>query len=407
MLPSIRPALTTLRLITMISLAAIVPIAALSVVVFWDDLENLVWPVRYGYTLEIAVEVDGKPFRGSASYECAFLGLSDRGNFPVYNVEGEALALNLGNGRVLIAPIIASGYCDLERADLWNWDKKSGRSGARHAAWKAIEETRKLDADSTGWVGGLFVLDNPDAPRTLQFVDWRVPEFALGATARLQKFEVKATRSRASTGLSKRVPWIEGKPPRQIRLENRWFRWHVQSIDYAEYAAEITGRGLPLSTDHALARFEDVTDLRGPAGTGTVHTRWSRLPTRAQTIHTRLSDDLTKVEIGVNPIPYQPKLGFNTFAKAYRVSVIPWAEPERQPASQTIVRTWDPQFCIDNKVCFHLTRAWYGRGYHVSLNHRINISGTRYVLDSVSKRLYVIRLEELSLDLARGRSPHE
>src|SRR5262245_22481152 len=159
------------------------------------------------------VEVDGKAYKGSANYECTFLGFANDGTSTIYDVKGEALVVSLDSGRALVAPILGDGFCNLDRSDPWNWNKEFGKLSARFAVKAAISENRKVALDSIFRPGILIVLDNRENPKTFQFLDWRVPEVALKAPAHLKELSVTATRGSATTGIRQRLPWLAEKTP--------------------------------------------------------------------------------------------------------------------------------------------------------------------------------------------------
>jgi len=249
-----------------------------------------------------------------------------------------------------------------------------------------------------------------DEPTTLQYVPMLAPEIALGEGAQVIRFERTAIPAAAPTGgLRERLPWIKGKTPRQIRLKNRWVHWFIESFDYADGVSDIEGRGVPLASQPA-DRYEDVTrffttseEINSPRAE--IHQRAARAGRRARVLQTRTSSDLTGVTIVDTAAPYQVRGGF-TLQISHRLSAIPWAEPERKNEHSKNVRTWDPQFCITDAGCFRLTRAFYGQGYHVSLDHRLfKVSGTRHVLDRETKKVFGIRLDSITnFDLVRDYS---
>jgi len=377
------------------------------IAMIWQDVTRWFVPVKYGYRLSIEVEAGGKRYAASAAYRCEYRGESDRTSEHFYALEGEALAIKLDTGRVLLAPLIYDNGCALDRDPLWNWDKFGGRLGARDAVHRAILARSIHDILADGRLRLLYVLDRADEPTTLQFVPLLAPEVALGEGAQVIRFERTAIPAAAPTGgLGERLPWIKGKTPRQIRLENRWVHWIVQSFDYADAATEIEGQGVPLASQPA-DRYEDVTRFFMTSETTSppraeIEERRRRVAYRTRTLQYSTSTDLRRVVIADTATPYQARGGI-TLETSHRLSVVPWAEPERQNEYSKSVRSWDPQFCIAGGGCFRLTRAFYGRGYHVSLDHRLSkISGTRYVLDRETKNVFGIRLDSVThLDLVR------
>jgi hypothetical protein len=377
------------------------------VAMIWQDVTRWLVPVKYGYRLSIEVEAGGRRYAASATYRCEYRGESDRTSEHFYTLEGEALAIKLDNDRVLLAPLIYDNGCGLDRDPLWNWDKSGGRFGARDAVNRAILAQSTHDILADGRLRLLYALDRADEPTTLQYVPMLAPEIALGEGAQVIRFERTAIPAGTPAGgLSERLPWIKGKTPRQIRLENRWVHWHIESFDYADGVSEIEGRGVPLASQPA-DRYEDVTrffttseEINSPRAE--IQQRAARGGRRARVVQTRTSSDLTGVAIVDTAAPYRVRGGL-TLQISHRLSVIPWAEPERKNEHSKSVRTWDPQFCITGAGCFRLTRAFYGQGYHVSLDHRLSmISGKRYVLDRETKKVFGIRLDSVTnFDLVR------
>jgi hypothetical protein len=247
----------------------------------------------------------------------------------------------------------------------------------------------------------LYVLDRADEPTTLQYVPMLAPEIALGEGAQVTRFERTAIPAETPTGrLSERLPRIKGKTPRQIRLENRWVHWFIESFDYADGVSEIEGRGVPLASQPA-DRYEDVTQFFMTSETtnaprAEIEERRRRVAYRTRILQSSTSTDLTRVAIADTATPYQVRGGF-TLEISNRLSAVPWVEPERQNEYSKSVRTWDPKFCIAGGGCFRLTRTFYGQGYHVSLDHRLfKVSGTRYVLDRETKKVFGIRLDSVT-----------
>jgi hypothetical protein len=378
--------------------------------IFWQDLTRWLLPVKYGYKLSVEVEAGGKRYAASATYRCEYRGESDRTSEHFYSVEGEALAIKLDDGRVLLAPLISDIGCALDRDRSWNWDKLGGRLGALDAVNRAILARSTHDILADGRLRLLYVLDRADEPTTLQYVPMPAPEIALGEGAQVTRFERTAIPAATATGgLSEHLPWIKGKTPRQIRLENRWVHWFVQSFDYADGASEIEGQGVPLASQPA-DRYEDVTRFFMTGETTSspraeIEERRRRVASRTRILQHSTSTDLRRIAIADTAAPRQVRGGF-TLEISHRLSAVPWAEPERQNESSKSVRTWDPQFCIAGGGCFRLARAFYGQGYHVSLDHRLHkISGTRYVLDRETKKVFGIRLDSVTnLDLVRDHS---
>src|SRR5215510_1567965 len=198
------------------------------VAMIWQDVTRWLVPVKYGYGISIQVEAGGKRYAASATYRCEYRGESDRTSEHFYVLEGEALAIELDNGRVLLAPLIYDIGCALDRPP-WGWDKSAGRFGARDAVNRAIRARSTHDTLADGRLRLLYVLDRADEPTSLQYVPMLAPEIALGEGAKVTRFERTAIPAETPTGgLSERLPWIKGKTPRQIRLENRWVHWFIE-----------------------------------------------------------------------------------------------------------------------------------------------------------------------------------
>ena len=167
------------------------------------------WPYTYRYKLIIAAEVDGETVSASSVIEVAMTSQfqlnPDRAGYH-FDVYGDAVYLDLGNGRNVVATLRfgPSGGTDLLRflaPKVFGSDDGLG-------FWPRYTGTNEARTLQTENIPVLVTFGNPDDPGTLQVVSPdQFPEF-FGPDVRFLKAEIQMTREPVTRTIDTFLPWV-------------------------------------------------------------------------------------------------------------------------------------------------------------------------------------------------------